>query len=135
MVGLIGLLDNFLGGLNLNTVLLICIFLLILLILGTVLDSTSIMLISMPIMLPFVNGSGFDLIVFGVLAVLVVEMGLLTPPFGMVPYAMKSALKDKANIEEIFAGSIPFLFMIAITVVILMVFPQIITWMPTNISQ
>jgi C4-dicarboxylate transporter, DctM subunit len=135
MVGLIGLLDNFLNGLNINSILLIVIFLLILLILGTVLDSTSIMLISMPLMLPFVSGTGFDLIVFGVLAVLVVEMGLLTPPFGMVPYAMKSALKDKANIEEIFAGSMPFLFMIAITVVILMVFPQIITWLPTNISQ
>jgi len=135
MAGVIQMIDRFLDNLNLGSTVLIVICLIILLILGMVLDSTSIMLITMPLMLPFVKSMGFDLIVFGVIVVLVVEMGLLTPPFGMVPFAMKSALKDRAKIEEIFSGSVPFLLMMAIAVVILMVFPQIITWIPYSVAN
>ena len=93
-------------------------------------DSASIMLLALPLMLPVVKTLGFDLIWFGVVSVVVIEMGILTPPFGMVVFAMKAALGEEARIEEIFQGSIPFLWMMALFVIILMFFPKLSTWLP-----
>ena len=70
----------------------ILIFLVIFLILGCLMDSASIMLLTLPLMLPVVKALGFDLIWFGVVSVVVIEMGILTPPFGMVVFSMKAAL-------------------------------------------
>ncbi|MBP1714261.1 MAG: transporter, DctM subunit [Deltaproteobacteria bacterium] len=108
----------------------IIIFLIIFLILGCLMDSASIMLLALPLMLPVVKTLGFDLIWFGVVSVVVIEMGILTPPFGMVVFAMKAALGEEARIEEIFQGSIPFLWMMALFVIILMFFPKLSTWLP-----
>jgi len=108
----------------------IIIFLIIFLILGCLMDSASIMLLALPLMLPVVKTLGFDLIWFGVVSVVVIEIGILTPPFGMVVFAMKAALGEEARIEEIFQGSIPFLWMMALFVIILMFFPKLSTWLP-----
>jgi len=133
--GILNTLDGLIQNLSVSPTILILIFLFILLIMGTVLDSTSILLISMPLMLPFVKSIGFDLIAFGVIAVIVIEIGLLTPPFGLVVYAMKSALGDKATIEEIFSGTVPFMVMMGITVLILLLFPSLSTWLPSIMSE
>jgi tripartite ATP-independent transporter DctM subunit len=109
----------------------IVVFLIIFLILGCLMDSASIMLLTLPLMLPIVKGLGFDLIWFGVVSVVVIEMGILTPPFGMVVFAMKAALGDEVRVEEIFQGSYPFLWMMAFFVVILMIFPKLSTWLPS----
>jgi C4-dicarboxylate transporter, DctM subunit len=109
----------------------ILIFLVIFLILGCLMDSASIMLLTLPLMLPVVKALGFDLIWFGVVSVVVIEMGILTPPFGMVVFSMKAALGDEVRIEEIFQGSFPFLWMMAAFVVILLLFPKLSTWLPS----
>jgi TRAP-type C4-dicarboxylate transport system permease large subunit len=103
---------------------------LVFLALGTILDSTSIMLVSIPLMLPVVRTLGFDVIWFGVVSVVAVEIGLLTPPFGMVVFAMKAILGDAASLEEIFAGTMPFMVMMLIVLVILILFPVLSTWLP-----
>ena len=108
----------------------IVMFLIVFLILGCLMDSASIMLLTLPLMLPIVKALGFDLIWFGVVSVVVIEMGILTPPFGMVVFAMKAALGDEVRIEEIFQGSYPFLGMMAVFVVIIMIFPKLSTWLP-----
>jgi C4-dicarboxylate transporter, DctM subunit len=108
----------------------IIIFLIIFLILGCLMDSASIMLLALPLMLPVVKALGFDLIWFGVVSVVVIEMGILTPPFGMVVFAMKAALGEEVRIEEIFRGSFPFLWMMTLFVIILMIFPKLSTWLP-----
>ncbi len=108
----------------------IVMFLIVFLILGCLMDSASIMLLTLPLMLPIVKALGFDLIWFGVVSVVVIEMGILTPPFGMVVFAMKAALGDEVRIEEIFQGSYPFLGMMAFFVIIIMIFPKLSTWLP-----
>jgi tripartite ATP-independent transporter DctM subunit len=105
-------------------------FILIILVMGFFLDSTSILLIGIPLMAPIMQAVGFDLIWFGVVAVIAVEMGLLTPPFGMAIFAIKATLGDYITIEESFAGSLPFLLMMFVALLIVIIFPGLSTWLP-----
>jgi C4-dicarboxylate transporter DctM subunit len=131
--GVLGKVEGFINGLSVSvsSLTIIFIFIFIILVLGTVLDSTSILLITMPLMLPIVSSLGYDLIWFGVVAVIAVEMGILTPPFGLVVYSIKAALGDRASIEDIFIGAFPFLIMMFVTLVILVFFPTLSTWLPS----
>ncbi len=87
----------------------VCAYFLIIVILGTILDSTSILLIMVPIALPAVHAMGGDLIWFGVVTVIGVEVGLLTPPFGLSVYAIKASIADESiSLGEIFYGASPF---------------------------
>lgn len=131
MTGIINTIDNFVNELSVAPTLLLVIFMLIILILGMFIDSTSILLITMPLMLPFVESIGYDLIAFGVIAIIVVEMGLLTPPFGLVVYSMSSALSNRVSIWDIFRGAFPFVLMMGLLVVILFMFPSLSTWLPS----
>ncbi len=106
-------------------------FIVVFLILGTIIDSTSIILLTIPIMHPVIVKLGYDPIWFAIVAIITIEIGLLTPPFGMVVFAMKSSLGGKATIEEIFQGSFPFLLMLGVSLAILMVFPILSTWLPS----
>jgi C4-dicarboxylate transporter, DctM subunit len=130
MSGILNSIQDFINNISASPILILVIFIFILLILGMVLDSTSILLIAMPIMLPIISSFGYDLIWFGIIAIITVEMGLLTPPFGMVVYSMKSAIGDKASIEDIFKGSFPFLIMMTIALLCLILFPSISLWLP-----
>lgn len=85
------------------------VYVVIILLLGMLLDSSSILLIMVPIAAPIATGFGFDLIHFGIITIIAVEAGLLTPPFGISVFTVKATLADKSvGIEEIFAGSLPF---------------------------
>lgn len=95
---------------------------------GTILDSSSIMLILVPLMLPVVSAMDVDLIWFGVVTVLAVEIGLLTPPFGISVFVIKSALDDpEITLGDIFAGAAPFAAMMLVVLVCLLVFPSLAT--------
>lgn len=131
MSGVLNKINSMVTGLDVAPIVIIFIFVFIILVLGTVLDSTSILLITMPIMVPIITVLGYDQIWFGIIAVLAVEMGLLTPPFGLVVYSMKSALGGEATIEEIFRGSFPFLIMMFVTLLILIFIPALSTWLPS----
>ena len=134
MIAISGLVEwtaNTMKALPVPPIVILILFLAIFLILGCLMDSASIMLLTLPLMLPVVKSLGFDLIWFGVISVIVIEMGILTPPFGMVVFAMKTALGDEVRIEEIFQGSYPFLWMMALTAVIVILFPKLSTWLPS----
>ena len=92
----------------------------ILIALGMILDSVSIILIVLPIMLPILATLGGDPLWFGIVTVIAVEIGLLTPPFGLSIYVVKGTLPDKfATLQDIFLGAAPFvLAMLAVTIVI-----------------
>ena len=106
-------------------------FLVVWLILGCIIDSTSIILLTIPIMHPVAVKLGYHPIWFTIVAIVTIEIGLLTPPFGMVVFAMKSALGDEAKIEEIFAGSTPFMLMLAVALAIIIAFPILSTFLPS----
>ncbi|KRH99114.1 TRAP transporter large permease [Curvibacter sp. PAE-UM] len=98
--------------------------------LGCIIDSVSIMLIMLPIVLPIARAFGMDIVWFGVVTVVAVEIGLLTPPFGVSVYTVKSALNDsRITIRDIFAGAFPFVLMMVAVLVLLVVFPKLSTWL------
>lgn len=98
--------------------------------LGCIIDSVSIMLIMLPIVLPIARSFGMDVVWFGVVTVVAVEIGLLTPPFGVSVYTVKSALNDsRITIRDIFAGAFPFVLMMAAVLLVLIVFPSLSTWL------
>jgi TRAP-type mannitol/chloroaromatic compound transport system permease large subunit len=84
----------------------------------------------MPIMVPVVTALGYDLIWFGMVAIVAVEIGLLTPPFGMVVFAMKASLPPDVPVEEIFAGVMPFMGALLVALGLLIAFPGMSTFLP-----
>ena len=99
-------------------------YLLLLILLGMVLDSTSILLILLPLALPVVSELGGNLVWFGVVTVVGVEIGLMTPPLGLSVYVIKSSLDDpEISLGDIFAGAFPFVLITLAVTVALMAFP------------
>jgi tripartite ATP-independent transporter DctM subunit len=101
-------------------------FVLLALLLGTILDSVSIMVITLPFAVPVVKALGGDLIWFGIVATVAVETGLLTPPFGISCYVVKSTLDDpRITLNQIFAGAVPFVLVMILMLVLLVFVPQL----------
>jgi C4-dicarboxylate transporter, DctM subunit len=95
-------------------------------VLGCMLDSVSIMVITLPFALPVVKALGGDFIWFGVVAVVAVEIGLLTPPFGISVYVVKSTLDDqRITLRDIFAGAFPFVVCMTLVTLLLVFLPQL----------
>jgi tripartite ATP-independent transporter DctM subunit len=127
MLSLSGLPQSIVGAMaaaEFGIVAFMALYLLIVLLLGCILDSGSIMLIVLPLMLPVARSFGIDLIWFGVITVVAVEIGLLTPPFGLSVYVVKSTLNDpRVGLADIFAGTFPFTLMMTLALLILIAFP------------
>lgn len=102
---------------------------LVVILLGTILDSASIMLLTLPIAIPILVGLQVDLIWLGVLMVIAVEIGLLTPPFGIAVFVVKATLgpDSKVTLNDIFAGSAPFALMMLLVLVLVFLFPWLAT--------
>jgi tripartite ATP-independent transporter DctM subunit len=101
-------------------------YLLIVIFLGCFIDSVSIMLIVLPLLLPVAKGLGIDLVWFGVITVIAVEIGLLTPPFGLSVYTVRSTLADdRISLLTIFRGSAPFVGMMLLTLLLIIAFPRL----------
>lgn len=95
---------------------------------GMILDSSSIMLILVPLMLPVIIPMNVDLIWFGIITVLAVEIGLLTPPFGISVYVIKATLDDpEISLGDIFRGAAPFALMMLAVLALVLAFPSIAT--------
>jgi tripartite ATP-independent transporter DctM subunit len=98
--------------------------------LGMILDSVSILLIVTPIAAPIAKSFGIDPVHFGIISVVAVEMGLLTPPFGLSVFAVRSALGERSvRLETIFAGALPYVGVMLAVLVLLIAFPALSTWL------
>ena len=113
------------AGLGVTAFLLV--YVLLILLLGTIIDSGSILLIVLPLTLPIAEQFGLNLIWFGVITVVAVEIGLLTPPFGISVYVIKSTLGKTVDISlgEIFRGTAPFTLTMLAVLMLLLFFPAI----------
>ncbi|MBT7769225.1 MAG: TRAP transporter large permease [Rhodospirillales bacterium] len=100
------------------------------LILGMILDSISIILLTVPIFAPVAEAVGFDPIAFGIFGILAIEAGLLTPPFGLLVYTVKGAVDDAVTLSEIFAGSIPYWILMLVVMTMIWIWPEIALWLP-----
>lgn len=115
---------------NLGPVGIVIIIILIWLALGMILDSISIILITVPIFAPLTAGF-FDPIAFAIFGILVIEAGLLTPPFGLLVYTVKGSIDDKqATLAQIFKGSVPYWILMLVVMLLIWKFPEIATWLP-----
>jgi tripartite ATP-independent transporter DctM subunit len=97
--------------------------------LGTFLDELAMILLTLPIFFPVVTRLGFDPIWFGVITVLVVQMGMISPPVGMTMFIVKGIAPD-IPLETIFKGVLPFTIAVALLMLLLLVFPQIALFLP-----
>jgi tripartite ATP-independent transporter DctM subunit len=108
----------------------LAVYFLVVFLLGMIIDSVSIMLIVLPIMLPVLDALGGDKIWFGVITTIVVEIGLLTPPFGLSVYVVKGVMpKDFVSLGTIFAGAFPFVLIMIGVSVLLMAYPDLSLWL------
>ncbi|PWS36770.1 C4-dicarboxylate ABC transporter permease [Falsiroseomonas bella] len=106
----------------------LAVFVIIILLMGMILDSTSILLIMVPIGAPIAAAMGFDLIHFGIIVIIAVEMGLLTPPFGISVFTVKATLADpRVGIETIFAGALPYVAVMGLALVAIALVPGLAT--------
>ena len=101
--------------------------------LGCIMDSLAMVLLTVPILFPLMcgpGGFGFSEIWFGIMIVIVVEMGMITPPVGMNVFVIKGMAPDVPT-YTIFKGILPFLYMDVVEIVILTAFPIVVLWLPT----
>ena len=127
MLGLAGL-PNELGEILANNQLgffwIMTIYLCLMLFLGTLLDTASIILIVVPLFLPLIEPMGLSLVWFGIITVIGAEIGLLTPPLGISCFVIKATLEDdRISLKDVFMGALPFAFVMLIVLIILIKFP------------
>ena len=118
-------------GLNLPPMAVLALMLLIYLVLGCFLEGFAMMVLTLPIFFPIITSLGIDPIWFGVLVVLTLEMGLISPPVGLNVFIVKSVAMN-VPLGRIFEGVIPFWLMMLLTLAILVAFPQISLFLPNS---
>ncbi|MFY9513221.1 MAG: TRAP transporter large permease [Rubrivivax sp.] len=102
---------------------------LIYVLLGTIMEELSMVLLTIPVFFPIVTGLGFDAVWFGVLIVLVVQIGLISPPVGMNLFVLNALLKD-VTLKQIFAGVWLFVVILTVALFIVLEFPALALWLP-----
>jgi TRAP-type C4-dicarboxylate transport system permease large subunit len=100
-------------------------------VLGMFLDGLSMLVVTIPIVFPIMVQNGFDPIWFGVVAVILVEMGMITPPVGMNVFVVKGIAPD-VPMTTIFRGVLPFLLAMFACLLLIVVFPQIALFLPNS---
>ncbi|MEO4041784.1 TRAP transporter large permease [Hoeflea sp. CAU 1731] len=130
MLGISGLptqISTLVSDLDASYLVILAIFVGIALILGTIIDSVSILLITVPLFIPLLQPYDINLVWFGIIAIMATEIGLLTPPFGMSCYVVRSTLTDyKVSLEDVFLGAAPFALIMLLVTIMLIAYPQIV---------
>ncbi|MBR3371646.1 MAG: TRAP transporter large permease [Rhodobacteraceae bacterium] len=124
-------LTSIVGGLNVQPLLIIALLLLVYLLLGSVMDSFAIMIITVPIVTPLILGMGYDLIWWGIIMLVIVETGLITPPFGINLFVIRSVQPD-VPLTTVFKGALPFVLSDFLRLALLVLFPALVLWLPSQ---
>jgi len=131
MTGVTGAAKELLVGSGLPPFAILAVMVVIWFVLGCLIDSVSILLITVPVFAPIADALGFDPIAFAIVGILAVETGLLTPPFGLLVFTVKAALPDEGiGIFEIFRGAIPYWIMLLGVIIAVAAFPQVAAFLP-----
>jgi TRAP-type mannitol/chloroaromatic compound transport system permease large subunit len=104
-----------------------------LIVLGMLMDPGGIIMITVPIFVPIIKMLGFDAVWFGVIFIINMEMAYLTPPFGFNLFYMKAIVPKTINMMDIYKSILPFVSLQALSLVICMLFPQIVLWLPQSL--
>ena len=104
-------------------------------VLGCVLDPAGIIMICTPVFVPVITSLGFDPLWFGVLFIINMEMGYLTPPFGFNLFYMKAIAPPSVTMGDIYRSIIPFVALQAVGLVVVIAFPQLALWLPAQMIR
>src|SRR5699024_9617270 len=107
---------------------------LVILVLGAFMDQVSIMLITLPVFMPIVHSLGLDPVWFGITMLIGLEIGLISPPFGMSLFVMKGVAPAGTTYGEIVRAGLPFIACALLVVALLIVFPALVTWLTSFAS-
>jgi tripartite ATP-independent transporter DctM subunit len=136
VVGFIGIaraLSNYIAGLNLSPYMLIFVCALMYLVLGMILDGISIVVMTLPIVLPIVINAGFDPLWFGIFLVLMVELSQITPPVGFSIFVIQHISKE--DVPTILKATFPFFLIMVLMVVIVTMFPELVFYLPNQMIR
>jgi tripartite ATP-independent transporter DctM subunit len=125
---------KFLAGLDVPRVVILLIVLSVYIVLGTWMEGFSMLVLTLPIVIPIMIALGYDLIWFGVVMVIVLEMGLIDPPVGINVFIVKGLVPD-VPVSQIFAGVMPFWLAMGVCIAILIVFPEIALIIPNTMIR
>jgi tripartite ATP-independent transporter DctM subunit len=126
-------LKNFVERLGLSPVMVVAVIMLIYVILGTAMEELSMILLTVPVFFPLIVHLGVDPIWFGVLIVVVVEIGLISPPVGMNLFVLNTLLPQVPT-RTIFRGVLPFMTIDCVRLAILIALPILSTWLPSHMK-
>ena len=125
-----GDLKDWIVGLKVSPVMIITAMMLIYVVLGTVMEELTMVLLTIPLFFPIVTALGFDPVWFGVLIVMIVQIGLISPPVGMNMFVINTLL-PKVGLGKIFRGCWPFTVVMVAVLALLIAFPQLSMWLPS----
>ena len=129
--GGINLIQDLVTGAGLTPVGLIVLMTVIWLLLGALIDSISDILLTVPVFVPLAAAAGFDPIAFAIYGIIVIEAGLLTPPMGLLIFTVKSSVTDPdVTLGDIFRGSVPFWILMLGVASLILLRPELATWLP-----
>ena len=129
-----GVTDAFSGwihSLAVPRVVILIILMLLYLLMGMIMDASALILVSMPVVFPIIEALGYDPIWFGILLILNLEIGAITPPVGVNLFALKAAIPD-LNLKDAVFGSVPFILIIIFVMVLMVIFPDMALWLPNR---
>lgn len=130
LTGAPALLVNFIGDLGLHPMIVITLLLVFYLVLGAVFDEVASMIITLPFVVPLIMSFGYDLIWWGVINVVIIELGMIIPPIGISVMVLNS-MNRSISLRTIYAGITPFIAVDIVRLALLVAFPSLILWLPT----
>jgi C4-dicarboxylate transporter, DctM subunit len=128
------LLADFLFDKNLSPTMIFILIIIMYIVLGALMDTLAMMVVTIPILMPVLQMAGFDLVWFGVVIVLVVEMALISPPVGMNCFVLKGVSED-LELVDIFKGALIFMIPILLLIVLVYIFPEIALYLPNTMRS
>lgn len=126
---------EFIEGLEASRTVILMAMLLVLIFLGLFLDEIGIILLCVPVFLPIVKALDYDPLWFGVLFMITAQMAYITPPFGYTLFYLKGVLPKGISIGTVYRGVIPFFFLQLLVLILFIIFPDLVTWLPEQIKQ
>jgi TRAP-type C4-dicarboxylate transport system permease large subunit len=103
--------------------------------LGCIMDSNTVMFVTVPIVSPLVQSMGYDLIWWGVINLIVLETGLITPPFGIHLFVLKGLLGADVPLARVYRGVMPFVIADMSKLALLVLFPALALWLPSTMGR
>lgn len=121
---------NLVLGFDVSPLMIVAIMLLSVIFMGCFIDPISIMMLTLPIYVPLITGLGFDPVWFGIMMLVCLDLGNLTPPFGLLLFVMKGVSPSSVTMKDVYRSVTPFILLESLLVTLIMFIPEIATWLP-----